>query len=197
MSNSNIEQCLLCGETDNLYQDIEIENIGKHSYCDGCFQDLVCDLKITHPEWIFLVKPRRKKSDLNRLIFDTVEEFEDWCEENNDILDCYVFGMYKSDNWSVSSQLKWLSNEYDCESDNDFYWIHLDDDFSDRDEPEKVLVSLYKEGDNKLWSWYTDMKHLSFSVSRKVLDSYVKKLDDKITNLKSCREKLLYAISEN
>lgn len=186
--------CLLCGTDEVSYENIEIENIGKYSYCDNCFQDLVCDLDIEPPTYSFVVKPRRKNSDFDRHIFDTTEEFEEWCEDNNDTIDSFKFGMYKSDNWSISLQNKWLKTGVE---DENFYWIHEDDNYCDRDEPEKLLVSLYKEGDNRLWSWDMSMKYLTFSANEGLLDRYVKKLDDKITKLTKCREQLVYAISEN
>ena len=119
--------CSLCGEQDA--RQIKVETIGILSYCDSCLDNICDELIYEPPKFFFIVKPRRKNSGYSREIFATIDEFEEWCETNEEIVDSLVYGVYKSLQWSQNDRNKWITKG----NENDkFYW-HPDEEDSDSD----------------------------------------------------------------
>ena len=111
---SHKERCPVCNRVsvdDAEECSIKIKILGKMQFCNEHFGTALQYLKITPPRRYFLAKPLSKKSTARRMIMDSdhIEEFEQWCKENQTIP--YRYGIYCKQEMSEQLQQKWLMNE--------------------------------------------------------------------------------------
>jgi hypothetical protein len=166
MPRAQEEYCNACKVSDDE-ADIGTHEIDGESenYCERCWEKLACNEAFDPPKYYFIVKPRKKRYNFDRLTFIDEDEFRDWAEgEDEDTLDKYRLGLYRSDKWSTSEQNVWILNGHENNSEL-FYWMGNQDNGCDNDDDEdnrddskplyEILIQEYKDGgDGEIWSTY-------------------------------------------
>ena len=175
------EVCILCGK-DNIDKTINIENVGDLVYCEDCLPDISESADIVPPAYFFVAKPRWR-NDLKREIFETSEEFEEWYEENSEIVDSYMYGIHKTTKWSLKERKYWQDNDNDS-----FYWLNEEECVNST--PCEHLIALLKDGDNEIWTIH-DCEDLKCEPKDNFFQYHYDSIDKKIGILNKCKKRLV------
>jgi len=181
--------CVRCGCDDSSIRDLDIEDLEETlTCCEDCEQFLFENELIdpVPPCWFFIIKPRRKRYEslAMRQIFDSKDEFKEWCDENSDKDPfLYLYGMYKSTEWSQNDRNNWISTGY--ETDGKFFWP----DDSDEDlHPGETLIEAYTEGDNDIWD--NDSQNPTYRIRDGFFRETIKDIDSQLEKLTKCKERI-------
>lgn len=148
--------CLGCGNDDygsDTFFEYEIRDLDEKIWqCESCREDMIGYLHDENPwtpapNWrTFLARPLRKKSNSDRYTFNSIEEFEEWCTDEEDFINevGYTFGVSNNRALSPLECKEWLTKGY---VEEDIYWLDLEGDPEDDPEDWKKLVNMIRNGD--------------------------------------------------
>ncbi len=130
--------------------------------CDRCRDTL---MEFVSDNWkpaprSWFARPRSKKASGDIHVFYTPDELEEWCRDEEDMINdmCYVFGISNERQLTSSECQKWLRSNK-LPKNVTIYWYNQDENYYDEEDSKsdwEELFDLYKCGDNEFSSYESE-----------------------------------------
>lgn len=172
-------------ETEDMIETIWLCDICRDNMIDFLREDLWFP-----PKRSWFARPISKKSTGEKMYFETAEEFEEWCEIEQDLINDmgYIFGITKERQLTYEELDKWRKTNR-LPDDVSIFWtigernyFNIDDpdtDSEDHAEKWKDLLDMYKEGDCEFSSIDSDGAILKIDMN-KYMDAIEKRVNSDI-----------------